>query len=163
MHLRARYVAFGTLISCITFCAVPREKVLVPRYEVLLVDGAGKPLANVAVHQYQQDYSSSPSVDRTVEAVTNTEGLASFNSVEHTLTSGSEIVGCASQIVSTGAHASCGFHADITASSSNYVETARDVSTPRGEPHQRKLKLTLTNCPSGNYFECSESGKQRSG
>lgn len=150
MFLRRAGIAVTIVAIICTLLAVPRERVRVPEYEVYVRDSNGRPLANITVTQFLQDYSSGTDVERSVEVVTNEEGHAFLSRVGRTESLMGEILGCARQVVATGPHASCGYYSDITASANSFVEVARSEKNSPHQAHQRSLQITLKSCPSGS-------------
>ena len=133
---------------------VPSRTVFVPDYEIMVFGDSGQPLSGIQINQYFQDYSSGRSSDLSADALTDIHGHASFPSQSHWNSLGGIILGCASQILQTGAHASCGTYVDISVANPNLVETARNEQKLDDRPHHRSLKFTMKPCPSGDYWQC---------
>jgi hypothetical protein len=123
------------------------------------MDSYGHPLPKVVLHQYVQDFSSGSDVDRSTDKLTDLHGAASFDGVVAKESVMGELLGCARQVFTSGAHASCGSYSDITVSNNTLIETARSEQKVKGQRGQRSIKLTMEPCPSGDYWQCSASMK----
>lgn len=137
----------------------PRQSTVAPACIVTVSDNNGRVLSGVVVHRYTQDYSSGSNVDRTSDVVTDTHGQAYFPRETHRISLVGEFVGCAKQIILTGAHASCGTYSDITVANNNLIETARVEEVHFRAP--RTLRVTMASCPSGDYWACADANRKR--
>ncbi len=151
---RKTTMLIGLLLALVAVI-YPRKSILASEYAVTVADVTGRGLAGVRLRRYIQDYSSGRNVDHSVEEITNLQGQAFFPEEDHRVSIAGEIFGCAKQILTTGAHASCGTYSDITVSNNHLVEQARvekDLAQGR-----RSLRLTMSACPSGDYWACTDS------
>src|ERR1035438_1985726 len=122
----------------------PRKSALAVEYDVTVSDTTGRGLAGVVVLRYIQDFSSGRNLDHSVEVVTDLRGHASFPREDHRASIAGKILGCAKQILATGAHASCGVYSDISVSNNHLVEAARvEKQLQHGA---RSLNLTMSGC-----------------
>ena len=149
---RRRVLALIGLAALVLIC-IPRTIFTVPAYGVIVIDDHGKPLSNLPVSQMREDFSLGGS-DGIVNAQTDSYGRASFESHTRRASIGGEVISCVGQILKTGAHASCGSYYDISASSSNLIEIARNDERLSDKPHHNSLRLTLKSCPSGDWRQC---------
>jgi hypothetical protein len=139
----------------------PRKSILASEYSVTVSDATGRGLAGVAVSRYTQDYSSGRNIDHSIEALTDLQGHASFPEEDHRISIAGEVFGCAKQILATGAHASCGVYSDISVSDHHLVELARsDKALQHGKG---SLSFTMSYCPSGDYWACTDSARRHYG
>jgi hypothetical protein len=129
----------------------PGKATTAPACQVVVVNGAGQGLAHVDVYRNIQDYSWFDS-EKSQHAVTDNSGSAWFPLLQGRLSPAAELAGCIRQILSAGAHASCGVYSDISAVNGHLVETAR--SDQRVDRKNQILRLTMADCPSGDYWTC---------
>ena len=149
------FAGLGLILVAVIY---PRKSVLVPEYVVTVSDAAGRGLGGVMVRRYVQDYSSGINVDHAIEVGTDLQGRASFPEEDHRISFVGEIFGCGKQILSSGAHASCGVYSDISVSDNHLVEAARvEKSLQHG---RRSLSFTMSPCPSGDYWACTDSPRR---
>lgn len=139
----------------------PRKSILAPEYVVTVSDATGRGLAGVTVRRYIQDFSSGRNLDHSIDVVTDLQGHASFPQEDHRTSVAGEIFGCAKQVLATGVHASCGVYSDISVSDNHFVEAARLEKNLRHG--RRSLSLTMSACPSGDYWGCTESARRHDG
>jgi len=139
----------------------PRKSILAPEYLVTVSDGTGHGLAGVMVRRYIQDYSSGRNLDHSIEMETDLEGHASFPEEDHRISVVGEILGCVKKVLETGAHASCGVYSDISVSNNHLVEAARLEKNL--QHNRRSLSLTMSACPSGDYWACTDSTRRHYG
>lgn len=137
----------------------PRKSTPAAGYEVKVADNTGRGLPGVMVRRYIQDYSSGRNIGHSVEVVTDLHGHASFPREDHRASIAGQILGCGKQVLTTGAHASCGMYSDISVSDNHLVEAARvEKQLQHGTI---SLSLTMSGCPSGDYWACADSVRNR--
>jgi len=136
----------------------PRNTTISSEYRVTVMNRAGQGLANVEVHRLVQDYSSGDGSVTSMDAVTDTHGIAQFPLRQRRISLAGELFGCIRQIAASAAHASCGTYSNISVSNGHLIETAR--LEERIDGRHRNLRLTMGDCPSGDYWRCKGWGPQ---
>jgi hypothetical protein len=132
----------------------PREATVGSAYQVKVIDRSGRGLGKLTVHRNIDDYTGREDASISVDAVTDNGGEASFPGEMKRISFAGQALGCARQILSAGAHAGCGTYSDIAVSSNQWVEYARDDKPAGGG---RSLLLTMSECPSGDYWTCANA------
>lgn len=121
-------------------------------YVVTVCDEAGHGVGGVTVNRNIEDYSFGQDVESSISETTDLRGQVHFPQATRRLSIAEAIFGCTKQIIEFGAHASCGSYSDITAESSDLIETARSERSSR--LGQKTLKIVVGKCPSGDYRAC---------
>jgi len=138
-----KHIIFGAAGFLFGFWAcMPREAVLQPRYEVLVINEVGNGLAGARVHELRQDYITHRA-GGTSEETADSYGRAAFPAVRMRTSPLLRAIACGRQIASQGAHASCGYHHDITADVDGYTETTRSVCDLPIKSRGKLLTITL--------------------
>lgn len=148
---KAKWLLASTAI--LLFAAFsPTASTAAAAYEVIVCDATGRVIPGIVVHRYVQDYSTGRDAEHSEDRVTDTSGKASFPKLTHRVSIMGALFGCARQFLASGAHASCGTYSDIAVSNGSWIEVARaDI---RASSSQRKLRITLSPCPSGDWMTC---------
>jgi hypothetical protein len=126
---------------------MPRDAVLQPRWEVLVLDESGHGIAHAAVQEFRQDNVTHLGATSTIQTA-DSYGRAAFPAVHGRTSPLLRGIACGRQIASQGAHAGCGYFHDITAALDGYVEVARKESDLPLKGRGRLLQLTMR--PPGN-------------
>lgn len=159
MAPRKRRIMLIGLALILIALMYPRKSVLASEYIVTVADSKGHTLAGVVVRRFIQDYSSGGDVEHSIEAVTDPQGHASFPEEDHRASVAGAFSGCVRQFLQSGAHASCGVYSDISVDNNHLVEAARlETSLQHGV---RSLVFTMSPCPSGDYWACTNSARTR--
>ena len=138
-----KHIVLGVAGFAFGFWAcMPREAVLQPRWEVLVVNDVGNGLAGARVHELRQDYITHRN-DGTSEQIADSYGRAAFPAVRVRSSPLLRAIACGKQVVSQGAHASCGYYEDIVAELDGYAEAARSVSDLPIKSRGKLLMITL--------------------
>ncbi len=138
-----KHIVFGVAGFAFGFWAcMPREAVLQPRWEVLVVNDVGNGLAGARVHELRQDYITDRAGGTSVQTA-DSYGRAAFPGVRVRTSPLLRTIACGKQIASQGAHASCGYHNEITAIVDGYAEAARSVSDLPIGSRGKLLTITL--------------------
>src|SRR4051812_13480512 len=93
---------------------MPRDTVLLPRYEVLVLAENGSALPAAHVEQVRRDFAVS-GVTSTSRATADSYGRVAFPAVRAHTSPLLRLIVCGRQIAAHGIHAPCGFHQQITA------------------------------------------------
>ena len=161
MRVSRKYAIVAiALIAVASF--TPRKTYLSPAYDVTVVDNSGKVLPGLRVRRFLEYYSHGANADYSSEAITDSAGAAHFVAVTQWIGFATETFGCLSQILQTGAHASCGSYVDVSVDANTSIETARREGAVNGKSHCRSLVITRSPCPSGDWATCSEALSKKS-
>jgi hypothetical protein len=136
----------------------PRNTTITSEYKVTVVNRAGQALANVDVHRLVLDFSSGTDSDTSMDALTDAGGTARFPRRQRRISLAGELFGCTRQISVAAAHASCGAYSDISVNNRYLIEIGR--LDQRVDGSHRNLRLTMGDCPSGDYWRCKGLGVQ---
>jgi hypothetical protein len=138
-----KHIVLGVAGFAIGFWAcMPREAVLQPRWEVLVVNDVGNGLAGARVRDMWQDYITDRG-DGESDQVADSYGRAAFPAVRVRTSPLLRAIACGKQIASQGAHAGCGYYQDIVAEVDGYAEAARSVSDLPVKSRGKLLTITL--------------------
>ena len=129
----------------------PRTVTIAPEFRVAVINGAGRGLPHVDVYRGIQDYSWGDS-EVMEHAMTDNTGVALFPLHNRRLSTAAEVAGCLRQILAQGAHAGCGVYSNISVNNPHLLETGR--SDQRMDRRHYNLRLTMADCPSGDYWAC---------
>lgn len=138
-----KHIVFGVAGFAFGFWAcMPREAVLQPRWEVLVVNDVGNGLAGARVHELRQDYITHRA-GGTSDQTADSYGRVAFPAVRVRTSPLLRAIACGQEIASQGAHASCGYYEDIVVQVDGYAEAARSVSDLPIKSRGKLLTITL--------------------
>jgi hypothetical protein len=103
---------------------MPRDILLLPRYEVLVTDAAGKGFPAVEVHQFRQDNAITGAASSSF-ATADTYGRAAFPSVGGHTSPLLRLIECGRLLKARGLQTPCGYHHQITVDLPDYTESTR--------------------------------------
>ncbi len=121
---------------------MPRDAVLLPRYEVLVADAAGKGLAGAEVKQMREDYAVSGHVSSSL-ASADSYGRAAFPAVRGRTSPLLRLIVCGRRMVTLGVHAPCGYLHQIAVEVPGYSEAARSESKLPLKGRGNLLRITM--------------------
>jgi hypothetical protein len=121
---------------------MPRDVVLLPRYEVLVLDENGIAFPSAQVEQVRRDFAVSGLTSSSL-ATADSYGRAAFPAVRAHTNPLLRLIVCGRQIAAHGIRTPCGFHQQITAEVPGYTEASRSETTPPLKSRGRLLRLTL--------------------
>ncbi|MEO7029464.1 MAG: hypothetical protein ABI147_08665 [Acidobacteriaceae bacterium] len=121
---------------------MPRDTVLLPRYEVLVADAAGKGLAGAEVKQSREDYAISGNVSSSLTSA-DSYGRAAFPAVRGRTSPLLRLIMCGRRMVTLGVHAPCGYRFQIVAEVPGYAEASRSESKLPLKGRGRLLRITM--------------------
>lgn len=121
---------------------MPRDTVLLPRYEVLVAAENGAPFASAHVEQVRRDFAVSGQTSASL-ATADSYGRVAFPAVRAHTSPLLRLIVCARQIAAHGVHAPCGFHQQITANVPGCTEVSRTEAPLPLKSRGRLLRLTF--------------------
>ena len=145
------------IVVLVAVSCVPRKTYLSPAYDVTVVSDSGKVLSELKVRRFLEDYSHGRDADYSSEAITDSAGRVHFEPVTDWISVATESLGCLSEILQTGAHASCGSHVDVSVDADHFIETGRKEDPVNDHSHLNSLVIALTPCPSDDWHTCAEA------
>jgi hypothetical protein len=148
-----RRIVLGGCAVLAFVALLPRQATIGTAYQVKVIDRTGLGVSQLTVHRNIEDFTGGEEANRSLDAVTDNQGEASFPAEVKRISLAGQMLGCVRQILSTGAHASCGTYSNIAVSSGQWIEVARKDTAASGR--RRSLLLTLSECPSGDYWTCA--------
>jgi hypothetical protein len=123
------------------FC-MPRDVVLLPRYEVLVSANSRKGISEAQVEQVRQDYAITSTVSTSL-ATADDYGRAAFPAVRGRTSPLLRTVVCVRQMRAHGLHAPCGFSQQIVVEVPGYSEVGRAESKLPLKGRGRLLNITM--------------------
>jgi hypothetical protein len=127
------------------FC-MPRNVLLMPRYEVLVEDASGKGLASAQVEQVRQDYAISGTTSFSF-SIADSYGRAAFPAVSGRTSPLRRAILCGRQMAAHGAHAPCGYAHSFALDVPGYAEASRSESDLPLQSRGRLLRVTMRAAP----------------
>jgi hypothetical protein len=121
---------------------MPRDVVLLPRYEVLMEDASGKGFPLAEVKEFRQDYAISGATSSSI-ATADSYGRAAFPLVRGRSSPLRRLVFCGRLMAAHGVHAPCGYLHQITAEVPGYTEALRTESALPLKDRGRLLHITM--------------------
>lgn len=121
---------------------MPRDVVLLPRYEVLVDDVSGNGLPSAEVKQVRQDYAITGTVSSSL-SLADGYGRVAFPAVGGRTSPLLRLIVCGRRMVSFGVHAPCGYRVQIAAEVPGYTEASRSESKLplKGRGHLLRIVL----------------------
>jgi hypothetical protein len=104
------------------FC-MPRDVELLPRYEVLVVDAAGKGFAHAYVKESREDHAITGLTTSTL-TIADDYGRAAFPLVRGRTSPLLQTIVCVRLMKSSGMHTPCGYSHQITTDIPGYTESS---------------------------------------
>jgi hypothetical protein len=156
MRVARKYAIVAISLLVLAVC-IPRRTYLSPAYDVTVVDNSGKALPGLRVRRFLQDYSRGTDTNYSSEAVTDSAGRAHFVGSSQWISFARETLGCISEILKSGPHAGCGSYVDVSVDASHFIETGRREAAEMDAGHRTSLTITLSPCPSGDWYACTEA------
>jgi len=104
---------------------MPRDIELMPRYEVLVTDSAGKGLPFVLVREKRRDFAITRSASYSL-ATADVYGRAAFSAIQGHTSPLRRLMVCAQEKWARGVNAPCGYLHEIEVRVPGYVEGFRD-------------------------------------
>jgi hypothetical protein len=127
------------------FC-MPRNVVLMPRYEVLVEDASGKGLASVQVEQLRQDYAISGTTSFSFSTA-DSYGRVAFPAVSGRTSPLLQVIACGRQMAAHGVHASCGYMHSFAVDAPGYAEASRSESDLPLKSRGRLVRVAMRAVP----------------
>jgi len=127
------------------FC-MPRNVVLMPRYEVLVEDSSGNGLASAQVEQLRQDYATSGATSFSFSTA-DSYGRAAFPAVSGRTSPSRQVILCGRQMAAHGVHAPCGYLHGFEVEFPGYVEASRSESDLPLRSRGRLVRITMRAVP----------------
>jgi len=121
---------------------MPRNVVLMPRYEVLVQDATGKGLTSARVEQLRQDYAISGAESHSF-SVADSYGRAAFPAVSGRTSPLLRVISCGRQMAAHGVHAPCGYSHQFAVEVPGYVEASRSESDLPLKSRGRLVLITM--------------------
>ena len=121
---------------------MPRDVVLLPRFEVLVGDVSGKGLAGAEVKQVRQDYAISGSVSSSLSTADG-YGRAAFPAVRGHTSPLRRLIVCGRRMATLGVRAPCGYRVQVVAEVSGYAEASRSESKLPLKGRGHLLRITM--------------------
>jgi hypothetical protein len=121
---------------------MPRDVVLLPRYEVLMEDASGKGFPLAEVKEFRQDYAISGATSSSI-ATADSYGRAAFPPVHGRTSPLLRLIICGRLMAAHGVHAPCGYLHQITAEVPGYTEASRTESDLPLKDRGRLLHITM--------------------
>jgi hypothetical protein len=156
MRAAKRYGIIAIALLVAAYC-IPRKIYLSPAYDVAVADSSGRAIPKQKVWRFLEDYSHGSDANYSGEEITDSEGRTHFDAVTDWISFATESFGCLSEILQSGAHASCGSHVDVSVDANHFIEIGRREEVVNGQSHLKSLTITLTPCPSGDWHTCAEA------
>jgi len=125
---------------------MPRNVVLMPRYEVLVEDASGKGLASAQVEQLRQDYAISGTTSSSFSTA-DSYGRAQFPAVSGRTSPLLRIIHCGGQMAAHGVHAPCGYIHSLLVDVPGYAEASRSESDLPLRSRGRFVHITMRRVP----------------
>ena len=125
---------------------MPRDVVLLPRYEVLVEDASGKGLASARVEQLRQDYAISGAVSHSFSDA-DSYGRSAFPAVGGRTSPLLRAISCARQMAAHGVHAPCRYLHQFAVEVPGYAEAGRSESDLPLKGRGRLLRITMRATP----------------
>jgi hypothetical protein len=127
------------------FC-MPRDVVLMPRYEVLIEDASGKGLASAQVEQLRQDYAISGTTSHSFSTA-DSYGRAAFPAVGGRTSPLRRVIVCGRQMAAQGVHAPCGYLHSFAVDVPGLAEAGRFESDLPLKGRGRLVRITMRVVP----------------
>jgi len=127
------------------FC-MPRNIVLMPRYEVLVEDPSGKGLASVRVEQLRQDYAISNTTSFSFSTA-DSYGRVAFPAVSGRTSPLFRVIFCGRRMATQGIHAPCEYLHQFAVEAPGYVEAGRSESDLPLRSRGRLVRITMRAVP----------------
>jgi len=121
---------------------MPREVLLLPRYEVLVTVASGRGFPHAEVRQLRQDNAVSAATSSSF-ATADSYGRAAFPAVRATTSPLRRLILCARLMAAQGIHTPCGYRHQITAEAPGYVEASRSESDLPLKDRGRLLRIAI--------------------
>jgi hypothetical protein len=121
---------------------MPRNVVLVPRYEVLVEDASGKGLAAAQVEQLRQDYAISGATSFSF-ATADGWGRAAFPAISGRTSPLRRMIFCGRRMAAQGVHAPCGYLHSFAVEVPGYAEASRSESDLPLRGRGRLVHITM--------------------
>ena len=125
---------------------MPRNVVLMPRYEVLVQDASGKGLASAQVEQLRQDYAISGTTSFSFSTA-DSYGRVAFPAVSGRTSPLLQMLACGRQMAAHGVHAPCGYRHEFVVEVPGYAETSRSESDLPLQSRGRLVHVTMRAAP----------------
>lgn len=125
---------------------MPRNVVLMPRYEVLVEDATGKGLAAARVEQLRQDYAVSGTTSFSFSTA-DSYGRVAFPAVSGQTSPLLRIIRCGRQMAAHGVHAPCGYVHSFAVDVPGYAEADRSESDLPLRSRGRLVHITMRAVP----------------
>lgn len=122
---------------------MPRNVVLMPRYEVLVQDASGKGLASARVEQLRQDYGISGTTSHSF-ADADSYGRVAFPGASGRTSPLLQAVACGRQMAMHGIYAPCGYRHEFAVEVPGYAETSRPESDLPLKSRGRLVRITMS-------------------
>jgi hypothetical protein len=137
-HLLAGLCGFGFGF----WLFMPRDAVLLPRYEVLLEDASGKGFPLAEVREFRQDYVISGVTSSSI-ATADSYGRAAFPVVHGRTSPLRRLIVCGRLMAAHGVHTPCGYLHQIAVEVPGYAETSRTESELPLKGRGRLIHITM--------------------
>ena len=125
---------------------MPRDVVLMPRYEVLVEDASGKGLASAQVEQLRQDYAISGTTSFSFSTADN-YGRVAFPAVSGRTSPLFRAIRCGREMAAHGIHAPCGYLHAFNVEAAGYAEASRSESDLPLRSRGRLVRITMRAAP----------------
>ena len=121
---------------------MPRDAVLLPRYEVLVTGPSGKGIPAALVQQTRQDYAISGTTSSSL-ATADSYGRAAFTPVRGHTSPLFRLILCSRRKVALGLRAPCGYLHQISVQLPGQVEASRSETKLPLKDRGRLLRITM--------------------
>ena len=125
---------------------MPRNVVLMPRYEVLVEDTSSKGLASARVEQLRQDYAVSGTTSFSFSTA-DSYGRVAFPAVSGRTSPLLRIIHCGRQMAAHGVHAPCRYVYSFALDVPGYAEAGRSESDLPLRSRGRLVHVTMRALP----------------
>jgi hypothetical protein len=137
-HILAGLCGFGFGF----WLCMPRDVVLLPRYEVLVQDAFGKGFPLAEVREFRQDYAITGASTSSL-ATADSYGRAAFPPVHGRTSPLLRLIVCGRLMAAHGLHAPCGYLHQIAIEVPGYTEVSRTESELPLKGRGRLIHITM--------------------